>query len=77
MMKISIESKSFPITCPEEDCKTPFSESDIRNRVEPDIFQKYISFTLKDFFEKNNQVFLQCPTPDCKFVFSWEGNKKD
>mmetsp|Transcript_6231 Transcript_6231/g.6985 ORF Transcript_6231/g.6985 Transcript_6231/m.6985 type:complete len:128 (+) Transcript_6231:936-1319(+) len=35
------------------------------------------NFQFELFLEQNNAMFNHCPTPDCKFVFEWDGDKEN
>jgi len=61
-----INEKSFPITCAMDGCTSQVLESQIVEVLDQAYKEKFYSFSLKFFAEKNpNEVFC-CPTPDCE-----------
>ena len=59
MIQSEIGSKTFPIRCPEEGCARDLFEHEIREFVgDEETFQKYLEFSLKTVFEKENQSFI-------------------
>jgi len=64
-----INSKSFPILCPNLPCRKEIPDHDFRNILSNELLKKYEQFTLGLALEKNPNDFSHCLTPDCSFAF--------
>jgi len=64
-----INSKSFPILCPNLPCRKEIPDHDFRNILSKELLSKYEQFTLGLVLEKNPNDFSHCLTPDCSFAF--------
>jgi len=74
-----IKKRTFPIKCPNPDCKIEIPGDDIKdalkNHVEyQDLYDEYY---IKSYLDSRPTEFYQCPTPDCKFICSVEGVRFD
>jgi hypothetical protein len=70
-----IFEKSFPLICPEEECKALIHPTDLKARISEENFTKFDEFTLKDLVEKNPEVYSCCPTPNCPFMFEFDNSE--
>ena len=59
------------------DCHQEMDNYDIQAYIEPELYDKLIKFQFELFVEKNNKMFLNCPTPDWGFVFEWDGDREN
>ena len=50
---------------------------DIKSYIDEDLYDKLIKFQFELFIEQNNKMFSNCPTPDCGFVFEWDGDREN
>ncbi len=48
---------------------------DLRTFVDPETRQKWDEYSFKKAVEANPEDYSFCPTPDCKYVFVWEGRR--
>lgn len=63
------------IGCP--DCHIEIGNSNLEYYCDPADYEKLIKFQFDQFVELNNELFLNCPTPDCAFVFEWNGEREN
>jgi hypothetical protein len=76
-IKSKVEDKVFPITCPDPKCGIEFSDAELKIFCDRDLYDKMVEFQFKLFVEQNNDMFNQCPTADCPFIFQWDGDKEN
>lgn len=67
-----ILEKSFPLICPEVECKKDVHPSDLKGRISAELLEKFSDFTLKNLVEMNPETYSCCPTPDCPFMFEFD-----
>jgi len=73
-----IVTKSFPIVCPNPDCKQEISVYDMELLLDEKMMKKYEEFILSNTIEANPEIYSCCPTADCGYVFVWEkGDSSD
>ena len=75
-IKSKIDSKSFPISCPEPGWEKNLIEDDIRPFWDDDLYNKYLNFQFNNYIESNN-CFIHCPTADWEYIFEWNGDKQN
>ncbi|CAI2367338.1 unnamed protein product [Moneuplotes crassus] len=76
-LQAKTDSKAFPLSCPEPQCGMELAESEIQSFCDDELYDKITKFQLELFLEQNNEMFNHCPTPDCEFVFEWDGDKEN
>ena len=62
-----ISDKHLPIRCPK--CTDIIPESDLRDRLEPECFERYQRFSLEKLAECHPEEYSCCPTPNCQYLF--------
>jgi len=75
-IKMKIDEKGFPITCPAPDCKSEVTLADAEI-LGQEYVDKFISFSLKSYIEKHVDEVSCCPTPDCPFAFLAEEGQNE
>lgn len=67
--KTQIDSCTFPLTCPDVDCRKEVCFSDLRDLFSSGkSFEKYLERTLSLFAETHKE-FMYCPNPRCEYFF--------
>src|SRR5690606_23165254 len=64
-----IESRNFPILCPDLKCKKEVQLADLKNVLDSNMIKKFEDYSLQKLTEKESDIFSCCPTPDCGYVF--------
>jgi len=74
-----IKKRTFPIKCPNPDCKAEIPEDDVKDTLQAHIEYQdiYDEYYIKSYVDSHPTEFFQCPTPDCKFICSVEGARFD
>ena len=73
-LNLEITEKRVPIKCPK--CEDIFQESDLRERLDNEMFGKYQKFLMDNLVMNNPDEFSCCPTPDCAYVFMPNGQSR-
>ena len=72
---IAVQMKSdtliFPVKCASEGCSKSFMLKDFENLQKRLKFRMsdLVSMSLRNYMEKNGDVYKNCPTPDCKMIY--------
>ena len=74
-----IKKRTFPIKCPNPDCKIEIPEDDIKDTLQAHIEYQdiYDEYYIKSYVDSHPTEFYQCPTANCKFICSVEGARFD
>jgi len=70
-IKTQIDQRQYPINCPIPECSKEILMVDIAHRTSLEDRVKYDTYSLNRFVELNSDSMSCCPTPDCKYVFSF------
>jgi hypothetical protein len=68
-----INDRQFPLVCPLPECRMEINMIDISERLEPADFARFEEFAFNHFVQRNMEDMTCCPTPDCSYVFSKQG----
>jgi hypothetical protein len=70
-----IQSRSFPITCPNQKCGQEIIPDDLQHLLTPEQMAVYYKYSFEHMISTQGNgktKFLQCPTPDCKFIVNYD-----
>ena len=70
-----IWDSNIPITCP--DWTEDIWDFDIKHFCDDAMYERYLKFQFQSFVEQNNDTYFYWPTADWKFVFEWNGDRKN
>jgi hypothetical protein len=70
-MTLQVLDRKFPIRCPILECRVEIDIIDLQERLDPATYHKFEEFSFNSFVQTHPLDVTCCPTPDCKFVFSW------
>ena len=71
---------TFPIQCAKEGCSEDFVLKDFDNlqkRLKMFRMPDLVSAALQNFMEKNGDFYKNCPTPDCKMIYTQTDSSKE
>lgn len=69
-LKTQISESKFPILCPDPKCKREISDSDLKDLLDAEQYEKYCVFTFNLAVDMQKDISW-CPTADCKFAFEF------
>lgn len=72
-LQTQIEGSLFPLHCPDHKCRKDVSDSDLRECLNEQTYQRYSVFALNQVIDSNPDLSW-CPTPDCKYAFVFAPN---
>ena len=67
-LKTQIAESKFPILCPDPKCKREISDSDLKDLLDAEQYEKFSTFTFNLAVDMQKDISW-CPTADCKFAF--------
>ena len=70
-LETQIASGSIPSRCPHTDCAHEVGDSDVREILTEELYQKYSAMALSRAIEQTKDISW-CPTPDCKYAFVYK-----
>eukprot|EP01080_Neovahlkampfia_damariscottae_P001673 gene1673-442_t len=69
-IKTSVQTKKFPVKCPNPKCKQEIQIPIIKKIINDDkLFMEFENTTTQDLIETEKNIYSCCPTPDCKYSF--------
>jgi len=72
--KVKIDDRSFPIKCPEDNCRKEVFPGDLYEVLNNTYMQRFEQYTFQSYVDKNLNEVSWCPTADCQNVFEKSDN---
>mgnify|MGYP000887854408 FL=1 len=71
-LKETITTFNFPIQCPFAGCKKEVLETDLKETLPSDLYEKFEEFSLKFYLIKVNDRIARCFTANCPYVIEMD-----
>lgn len=74
-LKTQIAESKFPVLCPDPKCKHEISDSDLKDLLDAEQYEKFSTFTFNLAVDMQKDISW-CPTADCKFAFIFNSQEE-